>query len=206
MKVGELIVDTGKIPDTVLFAFTTVRDNHFNAHEWLVSSSTTRFDRLLGLHRLMWVTGGFALLQFGLCVVLARRRAAGLGAALMHGDAGHDVRQPALRAAARAVRAAVPRLATARARSLSRRPTLDDAAVAAAGGDPVGQLPRLVHRRAGGHRPVRARRGAVGATFAAAGSSRRPAARRPARRAAVRRRRDRHDGGLRDQPGRAGRC
>ena len=82
MKVGELIVDTGKIPDTVLFAFTTVRDNHFNAHEWLVSVIYHEFDRLLGLHRLMWVTGGFALLQFALCVVLAQRRAAGLGAAL----------------------------------------------------------------------------------------------------------------------------
>ncbi|MCK9689609.1 hypothetical protein [Scleromatobacter humisilvae] len=83
MKVGELIVDTGKIPDTVLFAFTTVRDNHFNAHEWLVSVIYHEFDLLLGLHRLMWVTGGFALLQFALCVVLAQRRAAGLGAALM---------------------------------------------------------------------------------------------------------------------------
>ena len=48
MKVGELIVDTGRIPDTVLFPFTTVRDNHFNAHEWLPSVVYHAFDRLLG--------------------------------------------------------------------------------------------------------------------------------------------------------------
>ncbi len=83
MKVGQLIIDTGKIPDTVLFAFTTVRDNHFNAHEWLVSVIYHEFDRLLGLKRLMWVTGVFALLQFALCVALARRRSSGLGAALL---------------------------------------------------------------------------------------------------------------------------
>ena len=83
MKVGELIVDTGKIPDTVLFAFTTVRDNHFNAHEWLPSVVYHEFDRALGLHHLRWVTGGFALLQFTLCVVLARRRSASLGIALL---------------------------------------------------------------------------------------------------------------------------
>lgn len=83
MKVGELIVETGKIPDTVLFAFTTVRDNHFNAHEWLVSVLYHEADRALGLDNLMYLVGAFALVQFTLCVVLARRQSGSLGAALL---------------------------------------------------------------------------------------------------------------------------
>ncbi len=83
MKVGELIVDTGKIPQTLLFPFTTVRDNHFNAHEWLVSVIFHEFDRLGGLKSLMWIMGGFALLQFWLCARLARRQSGSLGAALL---------------------------------------------------------------------------------------------------------------------------
>jgi len=83
MKIGEMIVDTGRIPDTVLFAFTTVRDNHFNAHEWLVSVIYHECDRLLGLANLMWVVGAFALVQFTLCVVLARRQSGSLGVALL---------------------------------------------------------------------------------------------------------------------------
>lgn len=83
MKVGELIVDTGKVPDTLLFPFTTVRDNHFNAHEWLVSIIYHECDRLLGLRHLMWVVGAFALVQFSLCVALARRLSGSLGVALV---------------------------------------------------------------------------------------------------------------------------
>lgn len=83
MKVGELIVDTGRIPDTVLFAFTTVRDNHFNAHEWLVSVIYHEADRLLGLANLIWVVGAFALVQFALSVALARRQSGSLGVALL---------------------------------------------------------------------------------------------------------------------------
>jgi hypothetical protein len=83
MKVGELIVDNGRIPDTLLFPFTTVRDNHFNAHEWLVSVIYHECDRLLGLRDLMWVVGAFALVQFGLCVALARRLSGSLGVALV---------------------------------------------------------------------------------------------------------------------------
>ena len=83
MKVGELIVDTGKIPQTLLFPFTTVVDNHFNAHEWLVSVVFHEFDRLLGLKSLMWIMGAFALLQFWLCVRLARRQSGSLGVGLL---------------------------------------------------------------------------------------------------------------------------
>ena len=82
-KVGELIVDTGRIPDNVLFAFTTVRDNHFNAHEWLVSVVYHEFDRALGLANLKWVVGAFACLQFALCIALARQRSHSLGVSLM---------------------------------------------------------------------------------------------------------------------------
>jgi hypothetical protein len=83
MRVGEMIVDSGKIPDTVLFAFTTVRDNHFNAHEWLVSVLYHEADRAIGLANLSWIVGAFALLQFMLCVALARRQSGSLGAALL---------------------------------------------------------------------------------------------------------------------------
>jgi hypothetical protein len=83
MKVGELIVDTGRIPETLLFPFTTVRDNHFNAHEWLVSVIYHGFDRVLGTSHLLWVVGAFALLQFALCVLLTRRQSGSLGVALL---------------------------------------------------------------------------------------------------------------------------
>ncbi|MBW8722461.1 MAG: hypothetical protein JF626_11510, partial [Polaromonas sp.] len=83
MKVGELIVDTGHIPQTLLFPFTAVRDNHFNAHEWLASVIFHGFDRAFGADRLMWVIAPFALLQFALCVLLTRRQSRSLGAALL---------------------------------------------------------------------------------------------------------------------------
>ncbi|MFL6629592.1 MAG: hypothetical protein ACJ8G1_24365 [Vitreoscilla sp.] len=83
MKVGELIVQTGRIPETLLFPFTLVRDNHFNAHEWLASVIYHGFDRAFGLRHLMWVVGAFALLQFGLCAWLMRRQSGSLGVALL---------------------------------------------------------------------------------------------------------------------------
>ncbi len=83
MKVGQLIVETRHVPDTVLFAFTTVRDNHFNSHEWLVSVVLHELDRTVGRANLMWVVGLVALVQFWLCVVLARRQSGSLGAALL---------------------------------------------------------------------------------------------------------------------------
>ena len=83
MKVGELIAETHRIPETVLFAFTTVRDNHFNAHEWLVSVVYHELDRAFGLARLMWVVGALACLQFALCTLLARRRSNSLGVGLL---------------------------------------------------------------------------------------------------------------------------
>lgn len=83
LKVGQIIVDTGHIPDTLLFPFTAIRDNHFNAHEWLPSIVFHEFDRLWGLASLMWIVGVFALVQFGLCVLLARRQSGSLGLGLL---------------------------------------------------------------------------------------------------------------------------
>jgi len=83
LKVGELIVTDHKIPETVLFPFTAVRDNHFNAHEWLVSVIYHEFDHLWGFDSLIWIMGVFALVQFGLCVALARRQSGSLGVALI---------------------------------------------------------------------------------------------------------------------------
>jgi hypothetical protein len=83
MKVGEIIVDTGKIPDSVMFAFTTVRDNHFNSHEWLVSVVLHELQRGLGEANLMWVVGVFAIVQFALCFVLARRQSGSSEAAVL---------------------------------------------------------------------------------------------------------------------------
>lgn len=37
LEVGELIRETGRLPDTVLFSYTEARDNPFTAYEWLPS-------------------------------------------------------------------------------------------------------------------------------------------------------------------------
>ena len=83
LKVGQLIVDTGHIPETLLFPFTAIRDNHFNAHEWLPSVVFHEFDHLWGLASLMWIMGVFALVQFGLCLLLARRQSGSLALGLL---------------------------------------------------------------------------------------------------------------------------
>ncbi len=83
MKVGELIASTGHVPETLLFPFTTVHDNHFNSHEWLVSVLFHWLDRAVGLDRLKWVVGVFALAQFGLSARLAHMRSGSLGVALL---------------------------------------------------------------------------------------------------------------------------
>lgn len=83
MKVGELIVDTHHIPETLLFPFTAIRDNHFNAHEWLPSVVFHLFDRFWGLDSLMWIMGVFALAQSTLCLLLARRQSGSLGLGLL---------------------------------------------------------------------------------------------------------------------------
>ena len=71
--IGRIILQTGEIPHTVLFPFTWVRDNAFNAHEWLPSIAFYLLDKTLGYERLLFVQGALGLILFGLCAVLAFR-------------------------------------------------------------------------------------------------------------------------------------
>lgn len=71
-KIGELIVDKGAIPRTVLFPFTWVQANRFNAHEWLPSIVFHGLDQVLGNDHLLFAQGAAGLILFGLCLWLAR--------------------------------------------------------------------------------------------------------------------------------------
>jgi hypothetical protein len=82
LKIGQITLADGAIPRTLLFPFTAVRDAAFNAHEWLPSVLFFEIHRAVGDGGLMFVLGLFALLQFGLAVLLARRLSRSEGAAL----------------------------------------------------------------------------------------------------------------------------
>ena len=84
-KIGQLILENWEIPRTVLFPYTWVRDNTFNAHEWLPSIAFHLLDRSLGHGGLLFAQGAFGLLQFGLCVLVARRLSGSLAIALLLG-------------------------------------------------------------------------------------------------------------------------
>ena len=73
IKVGQLTVDNGAIPGTLLFPFTTARDAAFNAHEWLSSVLFHEWVRAFGEAGLMPLQALFALVQFALAFALARR-------------------------------------------------------------------------------------------------------------------------------------
>ncbi len=73
IKVGQLTVDNGAIPATLLFPFTTARDAVFNSHEWLASVLFHEWVRAFGEAGLMPLQALFALAQFGLAFALARR-------------------------------------------------------------------------------------------------------------------------------------
>lgn len=83
MKIGQLTVDSGRIPRTVLFPFTPARDAVFNAHEWLPSILFHVLDRAIGIDRLLLVQGAAGLAQFGLSWLLARRLCASAPTALL---------------------------------------------------------------------------------------------------------------------------
>ena len=83
IKVGQLTVANGAIPRTLLFPFTGVRDATFNAHEWLPSLLFFELRRVLGEGGLMFVQAAFALAQFALSFMLARRLSRSAGAALL---------------------------------------------------------------------------------------------------------------------------
>ena len=87
-KIGELIVDNGAIPRTVLFPFTWVQDNGFNAHEWLPSIVFHGLDQALGDDHLLFAQGVAGLILFGLCLVLTRRLSRSLGVGLLLASLG----------------------------------------------------------------------------------------------------------------------
>lgn len=72
IKVGQLTVDNGAIPATLLFPFTAARDAAFNAHEWLSSVLFHEWVRAFGEAGLMPLQALFALAQFGCAFALAR--------------------------------------------------------------------------------------------------------------------------------------
>ena len=82
-RIGQLILDTGNIPHTVLFPFTEVRDNRFNAHEWVPSIAFHLLERFLGEDYLVFVLGAFGLALFALSVGLVWRVTHSLGASLL---------------------------------------------------------------------------------------------------------------------------
>jgi hypothetical protein len=83
LKIGQMTLESGSIPQTVLFPFTAVRDNVFTAHEWLPSIVFFELSRVRGVDRLMFVQGAIGLLQFGLSYVLARRLSGSVGCGLL---------------------------------------------------------------------------------------------------------------------------
>lgn len=73
-KVGELILLNGKIPSTLLFPFSTVRDYVFNAHEWLPSIGFHLLVSILGEESLPLVLGALGLALFTSVVQMAYHR------------------------------------------------------------------------------------------------------------------------------------
>lgn len=85
-RVGEIIVREGRIPQTLLFPFTEVRDAVFHAHEWLASVAFYLLIRTVGEEGLPFVLGALGLLLYALTVWLAWRRSEGrLAVALLLG-------------------------------------------------------------------------------------------------------------------------
>lgn len=76
-KVGEMIVHDRAIPQTVLFAFTPVKDAPFNAHEWLPSVLFYGLIQVFGEDGLPLVLGGLVLTLFAVMVRLAYLKSGG---------------------------------------------------------------------------------------------------------------------------------
>ena len=72
LKVGQLTVDNGAIPATLLFPFTSARDAAFHAHEWLSSVLFHEWVRAFGEGGLMPLQVLLALAQFVLAFSLGR--------------------------------------------------------------------------------------------------------------------------------------
>lgn len=86
-KVGQLIVEEGRIPHTLLFPFTWAANERFNVHEALPSVVFYLLDHWLGYDHLLFVKGALGLLLLGLlshaCWRLSGRPALALALAAM---------------------------------------------------------------------------------------------------------------------------
>lgn len=76
-KIGELIVTDGRIPDTVLFPYTEISTEKFNAHEWLTSIAFHFLIKTLGTAGLAIFTGLLGLVFFLLTLQLGYIRSEG---------------------------------------------------------------------------------------------------------------------------------
>ena len=76
-KIGELIVQHHAIPDTVLFAFTEIRNATFHAHEWLPSLAFYAWLQGMGEASLPLVNGLLGCLLFGQTARLVYQRSQG---------------------------------------------------------------------------------------------------------------------------------
>jgi hypothetical protein len=81
-RVGQVIVETGEIPRTVLFPFTEAQHQPFNAHEWLPSVLFHLLDQAFGYERLNFVLGALGLTLFAVVLASARRLTGSLGLSL----------------------------------------------------------------------------------------------------------------------------
>lgn len=82
-KIGEMIVENGAIPRTVLFPFSWVQANTFNAHEWLPSVVFHELDHAFGHEHLLFAQGMAGLILFGLSLLLAVRLSRSLANGLL---------------------------------------------------------------------------------------------------------------------------
>jgi hypothetical protein len=73
-KIGEIISKTGSIPDTLLFPFTEIASEKFNAHEWLACLIFNKAIRLFGEDGMPFFTASLALVYFSLTSYLAYLR------------------------------------------------------------------------------------------------------------------------------------
>lgn len=76
-KVGELIVNSLEIPRTILFPFTEVSTERFNAHEWLPSVLFYFLILWSGESGLPFVLGAAGVVLFGLVTILSYERSKG---------------------------------------------------------------------------------------------------------------------------------
>jgi hypothetical protein len=88
-KIGSITRETGRIPDTLLFPFTEIATDHFNAHEWLSAILFSVSLDYLTSGQLIFLAGALGLVLYALLVRLSWRNAKGnVPAALLGAFAG----------------------------------------------------------------------------------------------------------------------